>query len=92
MENATLEFNAIMKDKQETIEGLENKLTYLSSKETELVSKIERLQKVPIEALSYFEKMLNKGDRRNAYRDYILFGIGVIVSVIVTIILKKNGY
>jgi len=92
METATAEFNTIMKEKQATIDELESKLSDLSSKESELSSKIETLQKVPIEALTHFEKILSKGDKRSAYRDYILFGTGVIVSVIVTIILKKIGY
>ena len=92
IDTANAEFNSIMKDKQATIDGLEGKLMELSSKETELTSKIETLQKVPIEALTYFENILNRGEKRSKYRDYILFGIGVVVSVIVTIILKKFGY
>ena len=92
MEVATLEFNSIMQEKQATIDELEGKLTILSSQETELTSKIETLQKVPIEALAHFENILSKGDKRSAYRDYFLFGIGVVVSVIVTILLKKFGY
>ena len=92
METATFEFNSIMKEKQSTIDELESKLTGLSTKETELTSKIETLQKVPLEALTHFENILNKGDKRSAYRDYILFGTGVVVSVIVTIVLKKIGY
>lgn len=92
METATLEFNSIMKEKQSTIDELEAKLTDLSDKETELTSKIETLKKVPIEALAHFESILSKGDKRSAYRDYILFGTGVLVSIIVTILLKRFGY
>lgn len=92
METATAEFNSIMREKQATIDELESKLSDLSAKESELSSKIETLQKVPIEALTHFEKILYKGDKRSAYRDYILFGAGVIMSLIVTIILRKFGY
>ncbi|MGF7041045.1 hypothetical protein [Mucilaginibacter lappiensis] len=89
---ATNEFNDIMNEKQGTIAVLEKKLSELSDKELEMKTKIETLQKVPIEALAYFEGILVKGDKRNAYRDYILFGAGVIVSVAITIVLKKMGY
>lgn len=92
MTSATHEFNDIMNEKQATISLLENKLTELSGKENELKTKIETLQQVPIEALSYFEGVLNRDGKRSAYRDYILFGAGVIVSIIVTIVLKKLGY
>jgi len=89
---ATNEFNDIMNEKQDTIAVLERKLSELADKELEMKTKIETLQKVPIEALTYFESILIKGDKRSAYRDYILFGVGVIVSMIITIVLKKMGY
>ena len=89
MEIATVEFNSIMKEKQSTIDDLEGKLSVLSSKETELTSRIETLQNVPIEVLKHFEEILNRGNKRSAYRDYLLFGAGVVVSIIVAIILKQ---
>lgn len=88
MEIATFEFNSIMKEKQATVDFLEGKLSVLSLKETELRDKINTLQNVPIEAMKHFEEMLNKGNKRSAYRDYLLFGAGVVVSVIVGIILN----
>jgi hypothetical protein len=54
--------------------------------------KIATLEKVPIEAMKHFEEALNKGDKRSAYRDYILFGEGVIVSTVISTILKLIGY
>ena len=85
-----------MKEKQTTIDNLEGKLVELSGKETELTSKIELLQNIPVEVLSHFEKILQKGDKRSAYRDYILFCLGAVVSAIITVIvtvgLKKYGY
>jgi len=96
MEKATEEINSIMKEKLTTIDKLEDKLVELSGKETELTSKIEQLQNTPVEVLNHFEKMLEKANKRSAYRDYILFCLGAVISaivtIIVTIILKKYGY
>ena len=58
----------------------------------ELKKKVEALQNVPLPAVSEFEKLMSKGDKRSAFRDYTLFISGVIVSIIVTIFLKKFGY
>jgi hypothetical protein len=54
--------------------------------------KIATLEKVPIEVMKHFEEALKKGDKRSAYRDYILFGAGVIVSTVISTILKLIGY
>jgi hypothetical protein len=89
---ASEEISSLMKAKQLSVDSLELKLAELSSKENELKTKIEALQNVPLPAVGEFEKMLSKGDKRSALRDYVLFVSGVIVSVIVTVILKKLGY
>jgi len=85
---ATVEFSNLMKEKEKGIDLLEKRLSDLSIEESELKSKVETLQKVPLEAMSHFEEILNKGDKRSALRDYGLFISGIIVSVIVTLILK----
>ncbi len=88
VEKATVEFTQLMQEKEKGIDFLEKKLNQLSAEESELKVKVETLQKIPIEAIPYFEEILNKGEKRSTYRDYILFVLGIVVSVIVTVVLK----
>lgn len=88
VDKATVEFTELMKEKEKNIAIIEDRLAQLSTEEADLKSRVETLQKVPIEAVTYFESMLNKGDKRSAYRDYTLFISGIVVSVCVTLILK----
>ena len=87
-----IEFDSISKERQNKIQGLEKKLNDLTLQESALKDKIQTLEKVPIEAVKHFEDLLAKGDKRSAYRDYILFGSGVVLSVIVGILLKLIGF
>jgi hypothetical protein len=77
-----------MKEKEKNIDLLEKRLSELSTEEISLKTKVETLQKVPLEAITHFEEIMNKGDKRSAYRDYLLFIMGAILSIIVTLILK----
>src|SRR4051812_40456960 len=63
---ASEEISSLMRAKQVSVDSLELKLTELSSKENELKTKIEALQNVSLPAVSEFEKMLSKGDKRSA--------------------------
>ncbi len=89
VERATGEFTALMKEKESSIDLLESRLSELTVEESQLKSKVATLQQVPLEAISHFEAILDKGEKRSALRDYKLFGLGVIVSVVITIILKR---
>ncbi|CAM4400289.1 hypothetical protein [Flavobacterium terrigena] len=88
VDKATVEFSELMKEKEKNIDAIEKRLAELSNEEINLKTKVETLQKVPLEALTHFEAILNKGDKRSALRDYLLFISGIIASVIVTLILK----
>ncbi len=88
VDKATVEFTQLMKEKEKNIDLIEARLSELSTEEKHLKNKVETLQQVPLEALSHFEEILNKGDKRSAVRDYMLFISGIVVSVIVTLILK----
>jgi hypothetical protein len=92
MSKANAEVNEIMSEKQRTLGELEKKLLFLSAEENKLSTKIEALQNVPLEAVQHFEDILSRGEKRSAYRDYILFGTGVVVSVVVSIVLKVLDY
>lgn len=86
------EINKIYEEKESSINLLEDSLLELQSRESILKEKVEALEKIPIESVKHLEKILDKGDKKSAYRDYFLFALGVIFSVAVTIVLKKLGY
>lgn len=88
MDRVMQEFASISAERQKTIDLLEGKLIQLSEQESMLNQKIQSLEKVPLEAIRHFEETLTKGDRRSARRDYLLFILGILASVIVTFILK----
>ena len=46
---------------------------------------IADLKQVPLPAAEYFALMISKGEKSSAFRDYMLFFAGVVVSVIVAI-------
>jgi hypothetical protein len=56
-----------------------------------LKRRVESLKSVPIPAAEYFANLMEKGERKSAFRDYTLFLLGVIVSGIVAVVLRMLG-
>jgi chromosome segregation ATPase len=82
------EMTAVSRAREGALSDLESKMGELSKREKELQTRVETLQNVPLPAINYFLEATEKRERRSALRDYILFGLGVIVSTVVTIVLK----
>lgn len=82
----------LAQERQQNIAKLETQLAALTTRESEVKAKIAALEQVPLPAMKYFEEALRTGDKRSAYRDYALFGAGVLVSTIVTLVLKRLGF
>jgi len=82
------EMTMVSRVREETLKNLESRLDELSEHEEELQTRIESLQSVSIPAVEHFIEAVEKGEKRSASRDYILFGAGVIVSTVITIVLK----
>jgi len=70
---------------------LETQLGQLAQQEHQLRESVEQLQQVPLPAAEYFASLVNEREKSSALRDYVLFTAGVVVSAIVTIILKHFG-
>ena len=83
------EISKISKEKQQTIEKLETTLSELETRENDLKEKISTMEKVPVESLKHFEEILNKGNKRSATRDYVIFVSGIILTTIIAILLNK---
>lgn len=79
---------AYTKMRESTVSELEAKLEKLSAQEGQLRTTIEQLQQVPLPVAERFAELVKKEEKGSALRDYALFISGVIVSAIVSIILK----
>jgi uncharacterized protein HemX len=82
------EMSEVARQREAAISDLETQLGTMTEREKQLQEKISTLEKVPLPAVEYFVQELEKGDKRSAWRDYMLFGLGVVVSTVVAIILK----
>ena len=92
MDKVLSEINTVSIDRTESLAKLENQLTELSIQEKQVKERIAALEQVPLEAIAHLEKMLEKGDRRSASRDYLLFFLGVVVSAILTMVFRLLGF
>ena len=52
-----------------------------------LKTRIGALKKMPLLVADHFVALLKPREQRSAQRDYILFGVGVVVTTIVTFII-----
>ena len=82
------EIEIVALDHSKSVESLERQLSDLSQREKQVKDRIELLEKVPIEVVQQFESILQKGEKRSAWRDYVLFGLGVLVSTGIAIVLN----
>jgi hypothetical protein len=79
------------KVREVAVTKLEEQLGELTQQEGQLRKTIEELQHVPLPAAEYFASLVNKGEKSRALRDYVLFTAGVVVSAVVTVVLKHFG-
>jgi septal ring factor EnvC (AmiA/AmiB activator) len=85
------EMTEVSQQRETAITKLEQQLGSLSEREKELQKKIDTLEKVPLPAVEYFASVVERGEKRSAWRDYSLFGLGVIVSTVIAIVLRLFG-
>jgi septal ring factor EnvC (AmiA/AmiB activator) len=85
------ELASVAKTRATAVADLETQLRQLSDREQELKKRVEDLQATPIPVAEHFAALISKGERRSALRDYVLFGMGVVVSTVIAIILRIAG-
>jgi len=85
----------VSQERATAISSLEQQLTELSEEEKELRAKIESLEKTPVPVADYFATLIEGGEKRERRRDYLLFGLGLVasfpISIIVAIVLHLIG-
>jgi hypothetical protein len=79
------------KGREVSVRQLEAQLSQLTQQEAETRHRIEVLKQVPVDVVPIMEAMLSKREKSSSYRDYALFIAGVVVSAIITIVLKHYG-
>lgn len=82
------ELSQVARDREKAANELQLSLSQLEEREKELKDRIDALQKVPIPVAEHFAKLVEPSERRNARRDYLLFGAGVVVTTIIAIVIQ----
>lgn len=80
------ELAGVAREREAAVTKLERDLGELSAREQHLQKRIDDLQNVPLPVAEHFVALASQGEKRNARRDYLLFGLGVLVSTISSII------
>ncbi len=91
IDDALKQFEAAIRQRTTRISQLEKSLQVLSTMEKQAKDRIEKLKGVSIESIKHLEAYLQQGERRSAWRDYILFGSGVVVTTIITALFNFFG-
>ncbi|MCA1790060.1 MAG: hypothetical protein LC667_09450 [Thioalkalivibrio sp.] len=85
------ELASVAATRASAVSDLESQLRQMTAREQELKKRVEDLQATPIPVAEHFAELIAKGERRSAFRDYALFGLGVVVSTVIAIILRLAG-
>lgn len=91
VDNILAELAQVAGERAKAVQQLEADLTNLEEQEKHLQKRIQDLQEVPIPVAEHFAAMVARGERRSAWRDYILFASGVVVSTVIAIALRLAG-
>jgi DNA repair exonuclease SbcCD ATPase subunit len=91
VDSVLIELAQVATDRQSAAAKLEADLKALEIRETQLQQKIQHLEKLPLPVAEYFAEISKKEQKRSAWRDYLLFGAGVVLSTAIAIGLKFAG-
>jgi hypothetical protein len=91
VDNVLAELDKFAREREAIAQKVEADLEKLTEREQLLQKRIQELSNIPIPIAEYFSALLAQGEKRSAWRDYILFGAGFILSTITAIILRLLG-
>lgn len=74
--------------REKAVRNLEADLAALESRENDAKQRIEALEKTPLPVAEHFARLLRDGEKKSARRDYLLFGAGVLVTTLITIVIQ----
>lgn len=88
MDKILAELGEVAVSRQRAVEALGDELSTLSKRQKELEERNKELANVSMPVAEYFASIASEGEKRSARRDFLLFGLGVVVSTVVTLLLQ----
>jgi chromosome segregation ATPase len=83
-----VDLTQVARDREVAVQKLEFNLADLENQEKDLKERIETLEKTPLPVAQHFAKLLESGERRSLRHGYLLFGAGVLVTTVITVIIQ----
>jgi len=80
------ELSSVAQEREAAVRKLEGDLGTLAAREQELQKRVNELQNLPLSVAEQFAALTTVSEKRSARRDYVLFGFGVLVSTLLSII------
>lgn len=92
IEVTILEINQVIQERERALRLLQEQLAILEKEERETRERIEELKNLPNSAVQHLLKTLEPSERASARRDYILFGLGLILGPLIGAVLSLIGF
>lgn len=83
---ASADVDRILQEMTQIIRERQSAISTLEQKRTELQTEIDSLEKGPAETVKLFTQFLENQDKKGRKRDFILFGLGALISILGTIL------
>jgi cell division protein FtsB len=80
------EIAQVAHERAAAVAALEQQVEEMASREEELKRRIDDLANVPLPVAEHFAALTAAGEKRSAKRDYLLFGLGVLLSTLLSVI------
>ena len=82
------EFAQMAQEREETVSKLEKDLAEKQKRRRDLQQTLDRLEKADPKLAKDFAELVRPMQKRSAYRDYILFGAGVVLTTLIAILIQ----
>jgi DNA repair exonuclease SbcCD ATPase subunit len=91
VDSLLVELSQVAREREESVKELEVQITEMEQHEKQLQQRIQELKDIPVPVAERFAELVERGEKRSAWRDYALFGLGVVVSTAIAITLSLIG-
>ncbi len=82
------ELTSVANERDIAVQKVESRLKELEKQESQIQKRIQDLKQVPLPVAEHFANLIQTGEKRNALRDYLLFGAGIVVSIIIQALVR----
>jgi peptidoglycan hydrolase CwlO-like protein len=91
VDDLLVELSKVASERESAVNKLEADLARLEGDEKQIQQRIKDLKNIPVPVAEHFATIIRQGEKRSASRDYLLFGLGVVVSTVIAILLHLAG-